>query len=128
MQHELYRLDRFPPFPQEYLTDEIDEAMCSQPPWEEADECAETACDDDICSMSSGMGWFLPSPSGSEYRDDDDLSQLSWESENENDGAVVRQSSEYEGEKRKAEDAALATELDDEGKVAPGQLQGMLRE
>lgn len=121
MQFELYGLDHFDSFAQEYL-DDIDETQFSQMPREEDNEVGGTAWDD-TSSMSSGMDWFLPSPSESEFGDDDAMSLHAWcESQKKDDEASVAR------ERKKAEDALHAAELDDQGKLAPDQAKTTLRE
>lgn len=123
MQYELYTLDHFDSFAQEYLDDKgIDEATFSQMLREEDNEVGETAWDD-TTSMSSGMDWFLPSPSESEFGDDDAISLHVWcESQKKDDEAYVAK------EKKNAEDALHAAELVDQGKPTPDQVKIILRE
>lgn len=106
LQYELYRLSQFRPLAQQYVTDDKDEETSEQL-FCEAKEVGKKSWDD-TSSMSSGMEWFLPSDSESEFGDDDAVSlHSSCESENRDD-----------------ED----DEGNDTGKLLPEQANGMLRE
>lgn len=94
MQYELYALDRFAPLEQEGLCN-FDEPMLKLPPGGEDVVVKEL---DDTSSMSSGMSWFLESPSGSEHGDDDAVSVRSLcESENDDEAVVCTSEGEDKG-------------------------------
>ena len=129
MQFEIYTLSHFAPLEQGHLIHDDDPTFSQVPwelPWQDSDM---NVWDDDTGSTSSGMGWFLPSPSESEQGDDDAMSfHSSCESENKDDDTVVRPTCQPDGQNKKAEDAAPAARLNDKGKIAPKKFKSMLCE